>query len=73
MADRMAGRHRADNMPSRIADGCRSVARSLRHKNADLRYDKIESARDRIASGYYSSPDVVHTIASRLLEEIWLA
>ena len=73
MADKKAGRRRSDDIPSGVAAGCKNLAASVRQENAGLRYDKIQAARNRIATGYYSSPHVVRIIASRLVEESCLA
>jgi len=52
-----------------MTDGCKNIAARVRQENSGLRYDKIQAARNRIATGYYSSPHVIRIIASRLLEE----
>ena len=73
MADKTAGRHRTDRVPSNVTDECKDIAARVRQENAGLRYDKIQAARNRIATGYYSSPHVIRIIASRLIEESCLA
>jgi len=73
MADKTAGRRKADRIPFGMTDECKDIAARVRHENAGLRYDKIQAARNRIATGYYSSPHVVRIIASRLIEESCLA
>jgi hypothetical protein len=56
-------------VPPGILTECKDLAETIRRDNGSLRYDKIQSARMRISSGFYDSGHVLSQVASRLIED----
>jgi hypothetical protein len=67
--DREGRTHKPSDIPGTIAAACKDVAAGVRREHSNLRYDKIQAARTRIANGYYSTAHIARVVASRLLEE----